>query len=52
MIQRNCGLMESGGKDSFQAVKLQRSARAAVCSHSTGDMAAISIGSRSDYDDT
>jgi hypothetical protein len=33
--------MESGGKGSFQAAKLQRSARTTVCSHSTGDMAAM-----------
>jgi hypothetical protein len=37
-------------KGSFQAAKLQRSARAAVCSHSIGDMAAIrSIESQHDY---
>ena len=33
--------MEPGGKGSFHAVKLQRSARATVCSHSTRDMAAM-----------
>jgi len=33
--------VEPGGKGSFQAVKLQRSARATVCSHSTRDMAAM-----------
>lgn len=32
--------MEPGGQGSFQAVKLQRPARATVCSHSTRDMAA------------
>jgi hypothetical protein len=32
--------MELGGKGSFQAFKLQRSARTTVCSHSTRDMAA------------
>ena len=32
--------IEPSGKGSFQAVKLQRSARATVCSHSTRDMAA------------
>jgi hypothetical protein len=32
--------MEASGKVSFQAVKLQRPARATVCSHSTSDMAA------------
>src|ERR1035437_3407440 len=42
--------MESGGKGSFQAAKLQRSARPAVCSHSTGDMAAMrSIESKQDH---
>ena len=30
--------MEPGGKDSFQAVKLQRPARTTVCSHSTSDL--------------
>jgi len=41
--------METGGEGSFQAVKLQRPARAAVCSHSTKDMAAMrSIKSRLD----
>jgi hypothetical protein len=34
--------MEPGGKGSFQAVKLQRPARATVCSHSTKDVAAMS----------
>ena len=33
--------MEPGGKGSFQAVKLQSSARATVCSHSARDMAAM-----------
>jgi hypothetical protein len=33
--------MEPGGPGSFQAVKLQRPARATVCSHSTRDMAAM-----------
>ena len=33
--------MEPGGQGSFQAVKLQRPARATVCSHSTRDMAAM-----------
>ena len=33
--------MELGGKGSFQAAKLQRSARTTVCSHSTRDMAAM-----------
>jgi hypothetical protein len=38
-----CGIsMEPGSKGSFQAVKLQRPARATVCSHSTRDMAAMS----------
>ena len=42
--------MESGGKGSFQAAKLQRSAQTAVCSHSTGDMAAMrSIESKQDH---
>ncbi len=41
--------METGGQGSFQAVKLQRPARAAVCSHSTKDMAAMrSIKSKLD----
>src|ERR1035437_4590425 len=46
-----CGIsMESGGKGSFQAAKLQRSARTTVCSHSTGDMAAMrSIESKQDH---
>jgi hypothetical protein len=44
--------MELGGKGSFQAAKLQRSARTTVCSHSTRDMAAMrSIESNHDYDD-
>jgi hypothetical protein len=34
--------MEPGGPGSFQTVKLQRPARATVCSHSTRDMAAMS----------
>src|SRR5260370_8545448 len=43
------GAMETGGQGSFQAVKLQRPARAAVCSHSTKDMAAMrSIKSKLD----
>jgi hypothetical protein len=33
--------MEASGKGGFQAVKLQRPARATVCSHSTRDMAAV-----------
>ena len=33
---------EPGGKGNFQAVKLQRPARATVCSHSTKDVAAMS----------
>jgi hypothetical protein len=37
-----CGIsMEPGGKGSFQAAKLQRSDRTTVCSHSTGDVAAM-----------
>ena len=45
--------IESGGKGSFQAVKLQRPARATVCSHSTRDMAAMSsIDSKRDDKDT
>jgi hypothetical protein len=45
--------MGPGGKGSFQAAKLQRSARTTVCSHSTRDMAAMSsIESRHDYSDT
>jgi hypothetical protein len=37
-----CGIsMQPGSKGSFQAVKLQRPARATVCSHSTRDMAAM-----------
>jgi hypothetical protein len=44
---------EPGGKGSFQAVKLQRPARTTVCSHSTGDIAAISsIEFKHDIDDT
>jgi len=44
--------MELGGKGSFQAAKLQRSARTTVCSHSTRDMAAMrSIESNHDNDD-
>jgi hypothetical protein len=44
---------EPGGKGSFQAVKLQRPARTAVCSHSTRDMAAMgSTESKHDIDDT
>ena len=43
---------ELGGKGSFQAAKLQRSARTTVCSHSTRDMAAMrSIESNHDHDD-
>jgi hypothetical protein len=34
-------VLEAGGKGSFQAVKLQRPARATVCSHSARDMAAV-----------
>ena len=33
--------MEPGGQGSFQAIKLQRPARATVCSHSTRDVAAM-----------
>jgi hypothetical protein len=45
--------MEPGGKDSFQAVKLQRPARATVCSHSKRDMAAMcSMESKHDNNDT
>jgi gamma-glutamylcysteine synthetase len=33
--------MEPGGEGSFQAAKLQRSARTTVCSHSPRDMAAM-----------
>ncbi len=44
--------MELGGKGSFQAAKLQRSARTTVCSHSTRDMAAMrSIESDHNNDD-
>jgi hypothetical protein len=44
--------MELGGKGSFQAVKLQRPARATVCSHSTRDMVAIcSIVSKQDHEE-
>jgi hypothetical protein len=40
-------------KGSFQAAKLQRSARTTVCSHSTRDVAAMrSIESQHDYSDT
>ena len=42
--------IEPSGKGSFQAVKLQRPARATVCSHSTRDMAATrSIESKHDH---
>src|ERR1017187_10347554 len=45
--------IEPSGKGSFQAVKLQRPARATVCSHSTRDMAATrSIESKHDHNDT
>jgi hypothetical protein len=45
--------MDSGGKGSFQAVKLQRPARTTVCSHSTRDMTAMrSIESKQDDNDT
>ena len=45
--------MEPGGKGSFQAFKLQRSARTTVCSHSARDMAAMrSIELRPDHSDT
>jgi hypothetical protein len=45
--------MQPGGKGSFQAVKLQRPARATVCSHSTRDMAAMhSIEYKHDNNDT
>jgi hypothetical protein len=49
-----CGIsMEPGGKGSFQAAKLQRSARTTVCSHSAKDIAAMrSIESEHDYSDT
>jgi len=44
--------MEPGGQSSFQAVKLQRPARAIVCSHSTRDMAAMcSIESEREHND-
>jgi hypothetical protein len=45
--------LEPGGKGSFQAVKLQRPARATVCSHSTRDIAAtVFIESEQDHSDT
>jgi hypothetical protein len=45
--------MEPGGKGSFQAFKLQRSARTTVCSHSARDMAAMrSIALKPDLSDT
>jgi hypothetical protein len=44
--------MESGGKGSFQEVKLQRSARATVCSHSVKDMTAIFHQTKYHHDDT
>ena len=45
--------MERGGKGIFQACKLQRSARATVCSHSTRDMAAMcSIELKRDHNET
>jgi hypothetical protein len=45
--------MEPGGKGSFQAFKLQRSARTTVCSHSARDMAATrSIELKHDDSDT
>ena len=45
--------MEPGGKGSFQAFKLQRSARTTVCSHSARDMAAMrSIELKRDHNDT
>src|SRR5580693_3598064 len=45
--------MKLGGKGSFQAAKLQRSARTTVCSHSTRDMTAMrSIESKQDDNDT
>ena len=44
---------EPSGKGSFQAINLQRPARATVCSHSTRDMAAMrSIESEHDHNDT
>jgi hypothetical protein len=45
--------MEPAAKGSFQAAKLQRSARTTVCSHSTRDVAAMrSIKSQHDDSDT
>jgi hypothetical protein len=45
--------MKPGGKGSFQAFKLQRSARTTVCSHSARDMAAmLSIELKHDHIDT
>jgi hypothetical protein len=45
--------MEPGGKGSFQAFKLQRSARTTVCSHSARDMAAMrSIELKHDHSET
>ena len=45
--------MERGGKGSFQAYKLQRSARATVCSHSTkGQDAMCSIELKRDHGET
>jgi hypothetical protein len=42
--------MEPGGQGSFQTIKLQRPARATVCSHSPRDMAAMcSIESQRDH---
>jgi hypothetical protein len=45
--------MEPDGKDSFQAFKLQRSARTTVCSHSARDIAPMrSIELKLDPSDT
>jgi hypothetical protein len=45
--------METSGKGSFQEAKLQRSARATVCSHSTRDMAAMhTTKSRQNHNDS
>jgi hypothetical protein len=43
--------MELGGKGSFQAAKLQRSARTTVCSHSSTDMAAMRSIVSNQHDD-
>ena len=52
-LKKYSSSMESGDKGSFQAAKLQRSARATVCSHSTRDMAAMHpIESKHDHNGT